>query len=363
MSRSEPLTPQRLLDVLLRAALIAVLAVFCYRLIRPFLDLLLWSAILAIALYPLEQRLRAALRNRDGLAASLVAALSIVLLLVPLYYVGASLAESAERPLRLLISGGYQIPPPPESVAGWPLIGDSLYELWLQASTDLTALLQRLTPQLRTAGLAALGTVAGIGVSFVGFVAALILAAIFMAYGESGSRSALRIFVRISGPERGPKLAALCTATIRAVAQGVVGIAFIQSLLLGIGFVAIGIPGAGLLALAALLLGITQLPVALLTLPVIVFVLATQGTSAQTVVFAVYIFFAGLADNVLKPLLLGRGLEVPMPVVLLGALGGMVMSGIIGLFIGPVILALGYALFWQWVEAAEPQPEPAEPLE
>ena len=110
-----------------------------------------------------------------------------------------------------------------------------------------------------------------------------------------------------------------------------------------------GIPGAGLLALAVLLLGIMQLPVTLITLPVIGVVFATQGATAATITFAIYSLIAGLSDNVLKPLLLGRGVDVPMPVVLIGALGGMVVSGIIGLFIGPVLLAVGYNLFWQWV--------------
>jgi predicted PurR-regulated permease PerM len=147
----------------------------------------------------------------------------------------------------------------------------------------------------------------------------------------------------------------LCTATVRAVAQGVVGIAFIQMLLIGVAFVMKGVPGAGLLALAVLLLGIMQLPATLITIPVIIFVIATEGVSGMNIVFAVYVFIAGLADNVLKPMLLGRGVDVPMPVVLIGALGGMVSGGVIGLFVGPVVLAVGYQLFWQWVEDTQQQ--------
>ena len=201
-----------------------------------------------------------------------------------------------------------------------------------------------------------LGTVTGLGAGLLLFFAALIVAGILMAHGETGHRSAVEIASRISGPENGPQIAELCTATIRAVAQGVVGIAFIQMLLIGIGFVVMGIPGAGLLALAVLLLGIMQLPATLITIPVIVFVIATQGVSAMTIIFSVYVFVAGLADNVLKPLLLGRGVAVPMPVVLIGALGGMVTGGIIGLFIGPVLLSVGYQLFWRWVkDQAKPE--------
>ena len=140
-----------------------------------------------------------------------------------------------------------------------------------------------------------------------------------------------------------------------------IGIAFIQMLLVGVGFVAIGVPGAGILALVVLLLGIVQLPATLVTLPVIAYVLGTQGVALATIVFTVYSLVAGLADNVLKPLLLGRGVDVPMPVVLLGALGGMVVQGIIGLFLGPVILAVAYNLFWQWVDEQDAPADPGQP--
>ena len=196
------------------------------------------------------------------------------------------------------------------------------------------------------------------------FVGAIIISGIIMAFGEMGTIAAQRIAIRISGPERGLHIAALCTATIRAVALGVIGIAFIQMLLIGIGFVIKGIPGAGILALIVLVLGIAQAPATLVTLPVIIYVLSTEGFTGATIAFSLYIFVAGLADNVLKPLLLGRGVDVPMPVVLIGALGGMVVKGIIGLFLGPVILAVTYKLFWQWVDQQVPKlDQPATPGE
>jgi predicted PurR-regulated permease PerM len=229
-------------------------------------------------------------------------------------------------------------------------VGKRLYASWLQASTDLTSLAQQFAPQLKTATLTMLRKLAGLGMGLLMFMAALVIAGIFMAYAQGGHRSAVRIASRIFGEGKGQRITALCTATIRAVAQGVVGIAFIQMLLIGVGFVLMDVPGAGLLALVVLLFGIMQLPATLITLPVIVFVFATQGASAATIVFSIYVFVAGLIDNVLKPLLLGRGVDVPMPVVLIGALGGMVTSGIIGLFIGPVLLAVGYQLFWQWID-------------
>ena len=345
---------RELLDVMIRTGLIAGLVVFCFQIFYPFLHLMLWSVILAVTLYPLHVRLRGKLGGRDGRAATLLVTIGIAVLLVPLWFLGASMTDSVQNALATVRSGDFKIPPPAESVAGWPLIGKRVYDFWLQATADLTGLAQKFLPQLRDAGLVVLGKLAGLGLGLLMFVVALIIAAVILAYGERGADSAFRIASRLSGPDRALKITRLCTATIRAVALGVVGIAFIQMLLIGIGFAVMGIPGAGLLALAVLLLGIMQLPATLITLPIIVFVFLTRGADVATIVFAIYIFIAGLADNVLKPLMLGRGVAVPMPVVLIGALGGMVTSGIIGLFIGPVILAVGYELFWQWVDEQPP---------
>lgn len=357
---SEKALSRGLLDVLIRAGLIAVLVIFCFQIFHPFLDLMLWSLILAITLYPLQGRLKGKLGNNEGRTATLIVLIAISILMVPIYLLGTSIADSVENALAMVKTGSFHIPPPGESVASWPLVGQTLYDFWLQAATDLTGVLKKLLPYLKGASLSLLGKLAGVGVGFLMFIFALIIAGIFMAYGDNGSRSAVLIASRISGPDRGPRIATLCTATIRAVAQGVVGIAFIQMLLVGVGFVVMGIPGAGLLALAALLLGIMQLPVVLISLPVIGYVFATEGASVATIIFAIYSLVAGMADNVLKPLLLGRGVDVPMPVILIGALGGMVTSGIIGLFIGPVVLAVGYQLFWQWVEDQPQGDEPSE---
>ncbi|MHA6205967.1 AI-2E family transporter [Dyella soli] len=339
-----------LLDVLIRAGLVAVLVISCFEVFSPFLNLMTWSVVLAITLYPLLRRIKSALGTSDGRAATLIVLIAIIILMVPIYLLGNSITDSVEHALAVVKGGEVRVPPPAESVASWPIVGKSLYGYWMQASTDLTGLAQKFAPQIKEFSLAAFGKLAGAGMGLLMFIAALIVGGIVMAFGESGQQSAVRIAARVFGPGRGENITLLCTATIRAVAQGVIGIAFIQMLLIGVGFVLMGIPGAGLLSLAVLLLGIMQLPATLITVPVIAFVFITQGASVATVLLSIYVFVAGLADNVLKPLLLGRGVDVPMPVVLIGALGGMVTGGIIGLFIGPVLLAVGYQLFWQWVD-------------
>ncbi|PTR21749.1 AI-2E family transporter [Pseudomonas sp. GV085] len=339
-----------LLDVLIRAGLITVLVLFCFQIFHPFLNLMLWALILAITLYPLHALIKRKLVNKDGRAATLIVVVSLALLMVPIYLLGTSISESVQGTLAVLKSDTLQIPLPSEKIASLPLIGKPLYGYWMQAATDMSSVVMKVMPYIKSVGLTLLGKMADVGVGFLLFIGALIIAGVLMAYGENGERSALAITSRLSGPERGPRITELCTATIRAVAQGVVGIAFIQMLLVGVGFVLMGVPGAGLLAMVALLMGIMQLPVLLVTLPVIAYVFATEGTSLVTIVFGIYSLIAGMADNVLKPLMLGRGVDVPMPVILIGALGGMVSGGFIGLFIGPVALAVGYQLFWQWVQ-------------
>jgi len=345
---------QGLLDVLIRGGLIAVLVIVCYQVFHPFMNLMLWSMILAVTLYPLQRTLKRKLGFKDGRIATLIVVIAIAVLMVPIYLLGASMAASVEGALATVKGGGLHVPPPSDAVAGWPLVGKPLHAYWAQAATDMAGLTQKFAPQIKAMSLAVLAKAAGFAVGLLLFIFALILAGIFMAYGESGHSSAVRAASRVFGPSKGAHIADLCTQTIRAVAQGVIGIAFIQMLLIGVGFVVYGVPAAGLLALAVLVLGIAQIPATIITIPVIAYVIATDGVSGASIIFAVYVFVAGLVDNVLKPLLLGRGVDVPMPVILIGALGGMITSGIIGLFIGPVILAIGYELFWEWVKDQPP---------
>ncbi|MGV8918001.1 MAG: AI-2E family transporter [Pseudomonas sp.] len=359
---------QELLDVLIRAGLITVLVISCYEIFRPFLNLVLWSIILAITLYPLNQRLAARLGNRSGLAAIILVLVGLLCLMVPLSLLGTSVVDSVQAGIQSAEAGNIEIPAPPASVEDWPLIGAALYKIWLHASQDLSWAFQQLLPHLKDWSKIALQQAAGVTAGIVIFVLALITAGVIMAHGAGGQRTAVAIASRVSTAKKGPQIATLCTATIRAVAQGVVGIAFIQMILIGIGLVIMGIPAAGVISLVVLLLGIMQLPVLLVTIPVVIYAFANLGVTASTIIFAIWIIIAGLSDNVLKPMLLGRGVAVPMPVVLIGALGGMVTSGIIGLFIGPVILAVGYELFMNWVypagqEQTELEPEiPAELL-
>jgi predicted PurR-regulated permease PerM len=264
----------------------------------------------------------------------------------------ASLGDSVQGLVVAVRDNTLHVPAPPASVAGWPVVGARVDALWSRAHSDLPAVVASLQPKIGELARRALGMVASIGGELLGFLASFVVAGIIMAYGESGARAAREIFDRLVGPARGADSATLSTATIRAVAQGVLGVAFIQAILVGLGLLAAGVPFAGLLAGLVLVLGIAQIPALLVTLPAIAFIWSSgdHGTGAA-IGYSAVLFVAGMADNVLKPIMLGRGVDAPMPVILLGALGGMASAGILGMFVGATLLALGYEIFMHWVRA------------
>ena len=345
-----------LTETLIRVGLILFLVVLSVRIFSPFLGLVLWGLILAVTLYPMHQRLAAKIGGRQGGAATLPVLAGLLLIGVPTVMLGMSFADHVSHVHTGLQNETLQIPPPPASIEGWPFIGEKLFALWNKAAHDLPDLLHDIGPQLAEFSKKMLAIVASTAGGVFKFLGSLIIAGIMMAYGKAGAEAMSRIICRLAGREKGPGLYSLSTATIRSVSMGVVGVAFIQALLLGIGFIGAGIPGAGVLAILVLIIGILQLPAMVISLPVIGYIWWSGDSAAMNVVWSVYLVVAGMADNVLKPMLLGRGVDAPMPIILLGALGGMVSAGLIGLFVGAVILALGYVLFMEWVAEADVAP-------
>jgi len=343
-----------LMDVMIRIGIIAIVVVMCARIIAPFAGLMLWALILAVALYPLHYRLAKHLGDRQGHAAILLVVAGLLVIGLPTVMLGSSFAGYVHEAFTVFRDKPITIKQPDAAVADWPLIGETVYNTWSSAATDLPAFLEGKKPQLEKLSKRVLSAAASTAGGVFVFLGALVVAGIIMTYGESGNQTTQRILNRLAGPAKGPQLHRLSTATIRSVAMGVIGVAFIQALLLGVGFILAGIPAAGLLALIVLLIGILQLPALLVSVPVIAYLWWSGDTSTtHDIVWTIYLLVAGMADNVLKPLLLGRGVDAPMPVILLGALGGMVSGGFVGLFVGAVLLAVGYQIFMDWVDQAE----------
>jgi len=336
-------------DMLIRLGIMALLAVMCARIFAPFAALMLQALILAVALYPVHQRIARWLGGRQGRAATLVVLAGLLLVGMPIVMLGSSFAGEIHNVHTAFQNNEISIRQPDPAVAEWPLVGKKIYAAWSLAADDLPALVEKNKPQLANFSKHLLLIAASTAGAALKFLGSLVIAGIMMAYGRSGSLAMQQIISRLAGSAAGLRLHSLSAATIRSVATGVIGVAFIQAILLGIGFIWADVPAAGILTVVALLFGIAQLPTAVVSLPVIGYLWWAGDSTIANVMFTIYLLAASGADNFLKPVLLGRGVDAPMPVILLGALGGMISSGIIGLFIGAVLLAVGYQIFMGWV--------------
>lgn len=343
------------IEIAIRLGVIFMILVWCLKILSPFIALIAWGAIIAVAIYKPFLWFVDKLGGRKKLAVTLIAVIGIAAILIPVISLSSSLVTSATHIANQISTGKVNIPPPDESVHEWPLIGEKTYAIWHQASVDLSALLEKYPDQLATVGKKLAALAKGVGIGVLQFIFSMLIAAAFLLGAESAGAAMHRLATRLAG-DRGNSLMTLSAATIRSVAVGVVGIAFIQAMLGGLGMLFAGVPAAGLLAIIILVLAIAQLPPILILLPVIFYVFSVESTTVA-VIFMVWSILVSMSDAVLKPMLMGRGVDAPMLVILMGAIGGLMTSGIVGLFIGAVILALGYKLFQVWIDWDKPVDE------
>jgi predicted PurR-regulated permease PerM len=334
-------------DVAIRLALVAIVIYWSFLLVRPFIAILIWAAILSVALYPIFSWLKRILGGRSALASVLLTTLALIVILGPLSTLGFALVDNLSSITIGMTKGTVTIPPPPDSVADWPLIGAQLFSFWQSASVELGEALATIGPQLKDAALKLLGVVGNIGLGVLQFTLAIVIAG-FTYSRADGIQSSLKTFAARAAPGVGEHFVDLAGGTVRSVARGVVGISLIQSLLFGVGALAAEIPLAGLWTFFALILAIVQIGPGIVILPVIVYAWLTMDTLAA-VILSVYMVPVMLMDNVLRPIVMGRGLPVPMLVIFIGVIGGTIAHGLIGLFVGPIVLALGYELARAWI--------------
>jgi predicted PurR-regulated permease PerM len=267
-------------------------------------------------------------------------------MLGPATWLGLSLTDSARIISARLSDGTLAIPPPPESVKAWPLIGNNAYETWQLASTNLRAMLVQAAPQLKPLGAGVLAAAGSVSINLLKFIVATVISGFLFIPGSRLVQSVKNLFHHVAA-SRGAMFVDIAGATIRNISRGVIGIAIIQALLAGIGLILAGIPGAGLISFAVLLLGIVQIGPAIILLPVIVWSWFLMDTS-MAALFSVYMILVGLLDNVLRPLVMAKGLSTPMPVILVGVFGGTLAHGMIGLFVGPIVLSIAWQLLAVW---------------
>jgi predicted PurR-regulated permease PerM len=347
MENPSPLDSLRSLtiDLAIRIGLLALLAYWSLLVIGPFVTVLLWSGILTVALYPVFDWLARILGSKP-LAAALLTMLSLLIVLGPVMWLGFAMIGGIELLVKGIDTGELAIPMPPDVVRSWPLIGEQLYQLWSRAATNTEAILLEVAPYLKPIGGKLLSMSQSVAVGLLEFIGSIVIAGFLYTPGPR-ILDFIRVLLRRVLGHESQEMVQLIGGTIRNVARGVVGIALLQSLLAGIGFVVAGVPAAGLLTFLALLLGVVQIGPSILLIPVVIWSWMTMEP-LSALLFTAYMIPVGLADNILRPVVMARGLATPMPVILVGVIGGMIAYGISGLFVGPIVLAVLWALVQEW---------------
>jgi predicted PurR-regulated permease PerM len=334
-------------EISIRLLLIAILLWYCFEIISPFISSLLWGIITAVALQPVFNFVKVKTGFRDRNASILLTCVTLLFFAVPFYFLMTSLINELKVVVERFSNNEFIIPSPPSEIAKWPIIGRPINSTWLMASQNIDLLFVKYESHLKALSGWILDFVLELGSGVIHFILSLLFSGIFLAYSRESAATANKIFVRLAG-KFGEDLSDMVQRTIMSVTKGVLGVAVLQSTLAGIGFFIVGIPGAGIWTLFCMILAIIQVGIGLIVLPVIIYTFYTYSTSVA-IILTIWLIGVTLLDNVLKPLLLGKGAPVPMPVIFIGVLGGFISFGIIGMFIGAVIFSIGYKLFLVWL--------------
>lgn len=334
-------------DIGIRIVVLGILFYWSFRLIQPFITLLIWSSVLTVALYPAHEWLSSRLNNRRKLAAFLLTLSILVIVIGPLSWMTINLVSGAHLISVKLEAADQVIPPPPDSVRSWLLIGDRLFAFWELASRNWQAAIAQLAPTMKPYVSSLLGLIASASTGSATFLASILVSGFLFPSVPAVVRGIRRLFRRLN-TTRGEAFADLATTTIRTVAFGIVGVSVLQALLTGLGLAVAGVPAPALLSFFVLILGIIQIGSALVWIPAVIWGWFTMETS-HALMFTAYMVPIGLLDNILRPLVMVRGMQTPIPVTLIGVLGGILAYGITGLFLGPIILAVVWELGSAWI--------------
>jgi predicted PurR-regulated permease PerM len=337
-------------DTTIRLFILILIVAWCLMIMLPFVSIVLWSFILALAMLPLHRSLAKKMGNRPKLASFIIVFTFLVIVIVPTGMLISSLADEVKELKASYDSGTLSIPAPSEKVKEWPVIGEKLYDAWQSASADIGQTIIKYKDQLTEFG-AKLGKgILGAASGVIQILVSLIIAGILLVIGGAGE--SIRKFFRKLAGDRGDEFADMTLKTIGSVVKGIIGVALILALLHGIILMLAGVPYAGIWTLLIFVLCVLQIPVVIVTLPIIIYIFSVQEVGSA-ILWTALLLVAGLSDNVLKPILLGKGAPVPMLVIFIGVIGGFILSGFIGLFTGAIVMSIGYKLFTGWLNSDE----------
>ena len=317
---------------------------------RPFLPAVVWATTLVIATWPLMLAAQSALGGRRALAVTVMTIALALVVLVPLSLAVDAVVSHSDRIAAFVAAApSFRLPPAPDWLADVPLVGDFLSTRWQRlAQTEVTDMLRWVRPYIGTVTQWFVQAAGSFGSTLLHLTLTIVFSAILYARGEKAAAWCVRFGRRLAGP-RGEEVAVLGARAIRSVALGVVVTAIAQTVVVGIGFALTGVPQAGLLSAIVLLLCVAQLGPGLVAIPATIWLFWTDATLAG-VFMAIFTVVSLAMDNILRPVLIKRGADLPLLLILLGVIGGLLAFGLLGLFVGPVILAVTYTLLQHWVD-------------
>jgi len=344
---SQVFQDKNIFETAIKLSLLALIGYFTFLILKPFIGIVVWAIIIAVTINPLitlgENRLKMS-RTKVSVYFTIMV---IVLILLPAIGMAVSLSDILQTLFEQLKAGTIALPEPNKKVAAWPFIGPKIFAAWTEASHNLQGFLLSHKEEAVSIAKTSLSAIGSGIVAVIAFMIAMAIAAVFTSTAHDSNIFVNTLARRLAG-KKGVEWAYLSTMTIRSVVHGVIGIALIQATVGYIGFVLFHIPLPILWAFLILLIAIAQLPAIIVLILPLIYVFSTADTTTA-IGFTIFSIVLGLSDNVLKPLLLGRGVDAPMLVVLIGAIGGLLIWGLLGLFIGAVLLAVAYKLFMAWL--------------
>ena len=346
---SKPLmqTSKENIDNIIRLAFIALIVIWSVTILAPFVSILVWAAIIAISSYPAFLWISGRVGGRSGWAAAILVLFLLLVILIPIALSLPGFADSVRSLAVEFKNDTLAVPAAPEKVKQWPLVGVPVYELWSKASTNFAALFQQFKPQLQSAGVDVLGLIAAVGFFIMQFFIATIVAGVMLAHHQGGTKLARKFADKVAS-DSASRYLALIENTVRGVTNGVIGVAIVQAILAGIGFVAIGIPAAAFWAFCCLVLATLQITISIIVIPMAIYVFSNHEL-LPAILFVAWNIPIMTLDNIVKPFLMGMGVDAPMLVIFFGALGGFISFGLLGLFVGAVVLVIAYDLLMLWL--------------
>lgn len=342
---------KQIIHIALQLLALAFLIIWCFDILAPFFTPIIWAAILAVSLYPLHQRLTRLLKGRSVWAAVLITIFFLGFFISIISWLGFRTGEEIKNEITAFQDGKINVPAPPEKVKEWPVIGRQTYQIWAQLASGFEGFIQKYPEEVKTIGNYVLQLMASSGKALVIFIFSILISGVFLSYARESAEYARKFFSRLIDSSQFD-VSSIAAITIRNVVRGILGVSLIQSLCAGVAFFIAGIPYAGIWTLLCLILAIIQIGILPVTIGALIYIW-TAGSTTTAILLTIWMIPVGFLDNILKPIMMGKGAPVPMLIIFLGSLGGFMYSGFVGLFTGAVVLSLGYRLFDVWLKESE----------